>query len=185
MHFQICTGNLKTFVYIWNEMKNGCFFPTSTNCAWEMARPVFCRGWKVLLAALSQCSQPCCAVIKRLTFAGTGMQRNIWNTEISSHPEAAILSLQLASGRALCRRFPAGCHQPHVSPVPLLLLTFGWWLVKREWPCFRTELLMAVVMFLDVFLCFDKQLGFDSWCKMYFHFFLLNWKLLLFRLSVV
>lgn len=40
MHFQIFTDKLKTFIKVWDEMRNGCFFHKSTNSAWEMAWPL-------------------------------------------------------------------------------------------------------------------------------------------------
>lgn len=42
MHFQICADNLKTFIRILSEMKNGWFFPKHIDCAQEIAWPVFC-----------------------------------------------------------------------------------------------------------------------------------------------
>jgi len=98
-------------------MKNGCFFPKSSGCAWEIAWPLFCGSLEGAVGSSRlQCSKQSCAMIKELTFGDTGMQRDIWNIETHSHPEAEILSFQLVSGKAFTLGSQQVASQLYVSP---------------------------------------------------------------------
>lgn len=93
----------------WVRWKMDGSFPSILTVLRKLPGPCSVRGEKVLFTAQPQCTQQFCAVIRQLVFAGRRMQRNIWNAETYSSPEAEILSFQLASGKAFYPGFTAGC----------------------------------------------------------------------------